>query len=50
MTCATCRHATRPTEPAMRGWVHCALERAPWHYLMPESVCHFKPSRWEIRL
>lgn len=46
MTCATCRHATPAAEPAMRGYLHCALERAAWHYLRPGQACRYNPCRW----
>jgi hypothetical protein len=50
MTCATCKHARTPDDPRMRDWINCALDREPWHYLIPECVCHHNPSRWEIKL
>ena len=50
MTCATCKHALQPSDPRMAGWVHCGLVNERWHYLIPESVCHYNPIKWEIKL
>ncbi|MDP2786629.1 MAG: hypothetical protein Q8O79_00920 [Pseudomonadota bacterium] len=50
MYCETCIHAREPAEPAMRGFVQCALLKEPWRYHEPKKSCVFRPIRWEIKL
>lgn len=50
MYCETCIHAREPAEPAMRGFVQCALLKEPWRYHEPKKSCVFRPTRWEIKL